>query len=106
MRYLRSLSDVTLRDSIKSEEITKNWKVEEIIDDIKNCHLKWNQDVLRMPENRIPRKALQYWLQGKGDLGRPYRRWKHQFIYLQKGNFNQKLQMEEEEYNYVKRKNL
>ena len=26
-----------------------------------------------MPENRLPRKSLQYQLQGKGDLGRPYR---------------------------------
>jgi hypothetical protein len=33
-----------------------------------------------MPENRIPRKALQYQHQEKRDLGRPYRRWKDQFM--------------------------
>ena len=27
-----------------------------------------------MPENRLPRKSLQYQPQGKRDLGRPYRR--------------------------------
>ena len=80
MIFLRSLSGVTLRDRIKGEKIRKQWKVEEIIDDIQNYQLKWNQHVLRMPENRIPRKALQYQPQGKRGLGRPYRCWKDQFM--------------------------
>jgi hypothetical protein len=61
------LSGVTLRDSIRSEEIRKKWNVEEMIDDIQKYQLKWNERVLRMPENRIPRKALQYRPQGKWD---------------------------------------
>ena len=68
MRFLRSLSGVTLRDRIKSEEIRKNWNVEEMIGDIQNYQLKWNQHVLSIPENRVPRKALQYQPQGKRDL--------------------------------------
>ena len=60
MRFLRTLSGVTLRDRIKSEEIRNKWSVEEIIDDIQNDQLKWNQHVLRMPKNILPRKALQY----------------------------------------------
>ena len=48
--------------------------------DIQNYQLKWNQHVLRMPENRLPRKALQYRPQVKRDLGRRYRRWKDQFM--------------------------
>jgi hypothetical protein len=75
MRFLRSFSGVTLRDRIKSEE-----EEMECRRDIQNYQLKWNQNVLRMPENRIPRKALQYRRQGKRDLGRPYRRWKDQFM--------------------------
>ena len=51
------MSDVTLRDRIKSEEIRKNWNAEEMKDDIQNYQLKWNQLVLRLPENRIPRKS-------------------------------------------------
>ena len=74
MRILRSLSGVTLTDRIKSEEIRKKWKVEEMIDDIQNYQLKW------MPENRLPHKALQYRTQRKRDLGRPYRHWKDQFM--------------------------
>ena len=54
MRFLHSLSGVTLRDRIKSEEIRKKWKLEEIIGNIQNYQLKWNQ-LLRMPENRLPR---------------------------------------------------
>ena len=44
---------------------------EYLIHDIQNHQQKWNQHVLKMPENRLPRKALQYRPQGKGDLGRP-----------------------------------
>ena len=58
MRFLLSLSGVTLRDRIKSEEIRKKLYVEEMIHDIQTYQLKWNQHVLRMPENRIPIKAL------------------------------------------------
>ena len=35
---------------------------------------------LRIPESRLPRKSWQYKPQGKRDLGRPYRRWKDQFM--------------------------
>ena len=40
------------------EKIRKQWKVEEVIYDIQNYQQKWNQYVLRMPENRLPRKSL------------------------------------------------
>jgi hypothetical protein len=80
MRFLRSLNGVTLRDRIKSEEIRKKWKVEEMIDNIQNYQQKWNQHALRMPENRLSRKALPYRPQRKRDLGRPCRRWKDQFM--------------------------
>ena len=43
MRVLRSLNGVTLRNRIKSEEIRKKLNVEEMIDDIQNYQLKWNQ---------------------------------------------------------------
>ena len=80
MLITSSWSGVTLRDRIKSEKVRKQWKVEEIIDDIQNYQQKWNQHVLRMPKNRLARKSLQYQPQGKRDLGRPYHRWKDQFV--------------------------
>ena len=55
-------------------------KVEEMINEMQNYQVKWNQHVLMMPEKRLPRKALQYQPQGKRDLGRPYRRGKDQFM--------------------------
>ena len=39
--------------------------------DIQNYQQKWNLHVLRMPENRLQCKSLQYQPQGKRDLGRP-----------------------------------
>ena len=66
MRFLRSLNGVTLRERIKSEEIRKKYNVEEMIDDIQNYQLNWSQHVLRMPENRLPCKALQYRPHEKG----------------------------------------
>ena len=51
-----------------------------MIDDTQNYQLKWNLHVVRMPENRLPRKALQDRPRGKMDLGRLYRRWKDQFM--------------------------
>ena len=65
MRFLRSLNGVILRDRNKSEEMRKK-KVEEIIEDIQTYQQKWNQHVLRMPEIRLPRKALPCRPQGKG----------------------------------------
>ena len=65
MRFLRCLSRVTLRDRIKIEKIRKQWKVEDIIDDIQNYQQKWNQHFLRMPENRLARKSLQYQAQAE-----------------------------------------
>ena len=90
MKVLGSLSEVTLRDRIKSEKIRKQWKVEEMIDDIQNYQLKWNQHVLRMSGNRLPRKSLQYQPQSKRDLGITYRSCRTEIDYP-------KLRMEEEE---------
>ena len=69
MRFIRSLIGVTLRDRIKGEEVRKKWNVEEMIEDIQNYQLKWNQQVLRMPENRMPCKGLQYRPQGAMGCG-------------------------------------
>ena len=41
------------------------------MDDIQNYQLKWNQHVLRMPKNTVPRKALQYRPQGKRNFEVP-----------------------------------
>ena len=65
MRFLRSVSGVALRDRIKDEKIRNQCKAEEIADDIQNYQQKWNQHALRMQENRLPRKSLQYQPQGK-----------------------------------------
>ena len=60
-----------------------------MIEYIQNYQLKWNQHVLRMPENRIPCKAVQYRSQGKRNLGRLVH-------VVAEWELNPKLRMEEE----------
>ena len=76
MRFLHSLSEVTLRDRIKSEKIRKQLKVEENIYDIQNYQQNWNQHVLRMLENRLTTQIIAILTTRQKRFGRPYRRWK------------------------------
>ena len=59
-----------IKGRIKSEEIMKKWIIGEMIYGNQNYQLIWNQHVLKMPENRIPRKGLQYQPKEKRDLGK------------------------------------
>lgn len=65
MRFLRFLSGVTLRDRMKSKDLRNQWEVEEMTHDIKNYQLKWNQHILRVPQEWLPLKALHYKAQGR-----------------------------------------
>ena len=58
MRFLPSLSGVTLRDRIKSDGIRKKCKLEEMLDDIQNYQPKWNKHVLRMPVHVAAERKL------------------------------------------------
>ena len=91
------MSGVTLRDSIRSEEIRKKWNVEEMIDDIQKYQLKWNERVLRMPENRIPRKVLQYRPQLKRGFRKTLPSLERPVHAIAELELNPKLLMEEEE---------
>ena len=72
------MSGITRRDRIKSEEIRMEWNVEEMIDDIQSYQLKWNQHVLIKIEYHA--KHCNIHPKEKSDLGRPYHRWKDQFM--------------------------
>ena len=59
-----------------------------MIDDTQNYQLKWNQHVLRMPENRLPRKAKGF-MKTLPSLERPVH-------VVAERELNPKLRMEEE----------
>jgi hypothetical protein len=80
MTFIRSLTAVTLRDGIKSEDLRNRWRVHEMVQEVQNYQFKWMQHVLRMPANRPPRKLLKYKPHGRRDLGRPHRRWTDQLL--------------------------
>jgi hypothetical protein len=78
--FIRSLTAVTLRDRIESEDLRNRWRVHEMVQEFQNCRCKWMQHVLRMPANRRTRKLLKCKPHGPRDLGRPHRRWADQFL--------------------------
>ncbi|KAJ4451434.1 hypothetical protein ANN_02896 [Periplaneta americana] len=46
MRFLRSLTGVTLRDRIRSEDIRNQWEVEEMTADVQHYQRKWRNYLL------------------------------------------------------------
>jgi hypothetical protein len=80
MELVRSLTAVTLRDRIKSEDLRNRWRVHEMFEEDQNYQCKGMQHVLRMPANRLPRKLLKHKPHGRRDSGRPHRRWTGQFL--------------------------
>jgi hypothetical protein len=75
MKFIRSLTGVTLRDRIKSEDLRNRWRVHEMVQEVQNYKFKRTQHVLRMPANLLPLKLLKYKPHGRRGLGRPHRRW-------------------------------
>jgi hypothetical protein len=69
MKFIHSLTGVTLRDRIKIEDLRNRWRVHEMVQEVQNYQFKWMQHVLRMPANRLPRKLLKYKPHGRRDLG-------------------------------------
>jgi hypothetical protein len=53
--------------------------VQNVVLEIKQYQREWLQHVERMDTDRIPKQALKYRPKGKRSIGRPRKRWKHQF---------------------------
>ena len=51
---------------IKQTRLAQN-----LVQEIKQCQKKWLQHVQRMDRNRMPRQALRYRPEGRGNVGRP-----------------------------------
>jgi hypothetical protein len=64
-----------LLDRKKNEEIRKELKVTTLNDKITENRRKWNENLNRMPEERLPVKAWKYKPKGRRDVGRPRKRW-------------------------------
>ena len=78
MRFLRRIERLTLFDKVRSSEIRQALNVEPVLLRIERSQLRWFGHVSRMPQERLPKQALEAQLNTKRPVGRPRRRWSEQ----------------------------
>lgn len=78
MRLLRPLAGYTLYDHKRNSDIRTELNITAITDTIESYRNNWYEHVLRMPNNSLPKRLLDYIPHGKRDIGRPRKRWKDQ----------------------------
>ena len=78
MRFLRRIERLTLFDKVRSSEIRQSLNVEPVLLRIERSQLRWFGHVSRMPQERLPKQALEAQLNTKRPVGRPRRRWSEQ----------------------------
>ena len=74
MRFLRKTTGNTRRDRIRNQNIREELKVELLIETIEKTTLRWYGHVVRMKEERLPRKMLEVRSLGTRGNGRNMQR--------------------------------
>jgi hypothetical protein len=80
MKFLREILGKTRREKIRNDDIREQLKVDDIKNDIERKRLKWCGHVMRMADERIPRRMLEMKLRGRRPRGRPRTRWMDQVM--------------------------
>lgn len=75
MRYLRAIKGITRRDRIRNEIVRTELKVEPILSNIERQHLKWFGHLIRMEDQRQPKRIWQTKAQERRTRGRPKKKW-------------------------------
>ena len=75
MRVLRTIRGVTRRDRMRNSQIRAELQVVPLLEDIERNKLRWYGHVMRMTDDRKPKKYLQWRPAGRRPVGRPRRRW-------------------------------
>ena len=70
-----SLKGVTRRDRVRNLEIRRELRVEPLLEEIERIQLRWYAHVVRMADNRLPKKYLLWQPSGSRLVGRPRKRW-------------------------------
>jgi hypothetical protein len=78
MKFLRGILGKTRRDNIRYNDIREQRKVDDIKHDMERNRLKWYGHVMRMADERMPKKMLEMKLRGRRQRGRPRTRWMDQ----------------------------
>jgi hypothetical protein len=64
----------------KKDDIREQLKVDDIKNDIERNRLKWYGHVMRVADDRIPKRTLEMKLRGRRPRGRPRTRWMDQVM--------------------------
>ena len=75
MRYLRKTTGTTRRDRIRNKTTREELKSEPLLEMIEKKTLRWYGHVLRMREERIPKRVLEARSLGTRGKGRPRIGW-------------------------------
>jgi hypothetical protein len=68
------------RDRIRNNDIREQLKVDNIEIDIEKNRLRWYGHIMRMADERIPKRTLEMKLRGRRPKGRPRTRWMDQVM--------------------------
>ena len=75
MKVLRTIRGVTRMDRLRNDQIRSDLSVKPLLKEIEEKKLRWYGHVKRMDEERLPKRYLEWKLQGKRPVGRPRKRW-------------------------------
>jgi hypothetical protein len=76
MNFLQKTKGCTKLDHITNEIIRTELNIYPVNDTIEQYRKNWLQHINRMQDTKLPKRALQYRPSGKGDTGRPKKRWR------------------------------
>ena len=75
MRVLRLIKGVTRKDKIRNTSIRADLNATPLLEEIERIKLRWYGHVMRMTEEKKPKKYLLWKPDGKRPVGRPRKRW-------------------------------
>lgn len=75
MRYLRRIVGRTRRDRVRNVTTREELETEPLVETIQRKQLRWYGHVVRMREERLPRKIMEARREGKRRRGRPRLTW-------------------------------
>ena len=76
MRMLRRIRGVTLKDRMRSNDIRKELRIENIKDKVRETRMRWFGHVVRMDDKNTVKQTMLMAVPGKRPRGRPRKRWR------------------------------
>jgi hypothetical protein len=79
MKFLRSVAGCTLLDQKRSTDIRSELKILNLTERIEKQKQNWNEHILRIITDTLPKVLINYKPRGYRNIGRPIARWKDAF---------------------------